>query len=875
MNQDSTAQIPTTPDGFKSLILSKYPNGVASDGRNYTDISAPDLTKMIVNKFPDGVTNSGQKYSDFLTGDQQEQMKVDNNRKAVGGFLDQILNAPASLVSGAEEKILGTGVFGKFAQSQAQKSEQNGIQSPFGTGVVTPPKNAMDVVSKGIETGADVLAATNPELGGWAIPGLFGASAATGALSQGKTGGQATEAGIGTGLLTFFGGKILGDIAEVAGSSLSKVLSMGSTKAISEAMGSFSEKISSLVKADPTVIANPSVISEAQSTYEGLQKGLWDEISMGGKVGDINSKAQTSMIQSAQGEINEAFRDVRGEFANPFKLAPIPLNTTSEVSFSGTLRDLGNAKAQYGGETANALPSDLEGMSDEAKAQFSEQQGSGMPSKTWQNYEDAVSPILNPDGTLKPGLTLQDVLKGKMAAESGFTASGDSISPQIQKSVEGLFRQAESDALALVKTSASPEVQSQIFNENGVTKWKEAWANAQEALKSKLTDAVNNFVNPGKFFSDVLEGLSGKGVTSEQVASFKNMFQGDNQKVFQDGLYNKLLDTLKANVDRGAFSENVSLVDNLLKNSSEIFSPAQRNAIEYGLKPMASQSFNDFLGNVGAEKTEEIAPGAVGAAQSAATNQRISGLLENTLESNDPDVLFKKLSGLTTNDLETVRSKLTSEGQEQLDSFLKQKTMENLSVATKNPITGKYNIKGMIQLADKLQGIRSGLSEESKTSLDAFTRLVETQKNLEGVSVTKFGSIITGLRKMLVAHFAGGLGEYSGITSIAKGLTGEDETVSATKYVSLMKQMLDDGKAITGDDILKFSGLKKAGMDAVSIGADLIKNLSPLVAGNVSKNSMDQDEYMRRAANLMGRQPTDEETTALQNQYAANNSSTQ
>lgn len=55
-----------TPDAFKQRILSKYPNGVASDGTPYSQMDATDLTQRIVSKYPDAVTSDGYKYSQFL-----------------------------------------------------------------------------------------------------------------------------------------------------------------------------------------------------------------------------------------------------------------------------------------------------------------------------------------------------------------------------------------------------------------------------------------------------------------------------------------------------------------------------------------------------------------------------------------------------------------------------------------------------------------------------------------------------------------------------------------------------------------------------------------------------------------------------------------
>lgn len=55
-----------TPDTFKQRLVNVHPNGVASDGRKYSDIPAAELTQMVVNVHPDGVTKDGYKYSDFL-----------------------------------------------------------------------------------------------------------------------------------------------------------------------------------------------------------------------------------------------------------------------------------------------------------------------------------------------------------------------------------------------------------------------------------------------------------------------------------------------------------------------------------------------------------------------------------------------------------------------------------------------------------------------------------------------------------------------------------------------------------------------------------------------------------------------------------------
>lgn len=67
-----------TPEAFQARILQKYPDGVASDGTAYKDMSALELTQRIVNKFPDAVTNDGHKYSDFLGN---EKTRADSESK--------------------------------------------------------------------------------------------------------------------------------------------------------------------------------------------------------------------------------------------------------------------------------------------------------------------------------------------------------------------------------------------------------------------------------------------------------------------------------------------------------------------------------------------------------------------------------------------------------------------------------------------------------------------------------------------------------------------------------------------------------------------------------------------------------------------------
>ncbi len=92
----------TTPDNFKQRILTKYPNGVASDGRKYADIPALELTQKIVEKFPTATTNDGIAYSSFLNPPEKQPTKV-------GAFIRGVAKIPIqaglSVAAGAKQLV--------------------------------------------------------------------------------------------------------------------------------------------------------------------------------------------------------------------------------------------------------------------------------------------------------------------------------------------------------------------------------------------------------------------------------------------------------------------------------------------------------------------------------------------------------------------------------------------------------------------------------------------------------------------------------------------------------------------------------------------------------------------------------------------------
>lgn len=114
-NEFNATQFPTNPTGLKGLIISKHPNGIASDGRRYADIPALELANKITTKFPNGVTNDGRKYSDFL-GTPAAQPKTQNalgatfpstgTESKLGGALKTIGNIPSSAYQFAKNTLM-------------------------------------------------------------------------------------------------------------------------------------------------------------------------------------------------------------------------------------------------------------------------------------------------------------------------------------------------------------------------------------------------------------------------------------------------------------------------------------------------------------------------------------------------------------------------------------------------------------------------------------------------------------------------------------------------------------------------------------------------------------------------------------------------
>ena len=65
------------PEDFKKRILTKYPDGTASDGTKYADMDATELTRRMVEKYPDGQTSDGIPYKNFLQNKPVQETKED------------------------------------------------------------------------------------------------------------------------------------------------------------------------------------------------------------------------------------------------------------------------------------------------------------------------------------------------------------------------------------------------------------------------------------------------------------------------------------------------------------------------------------------------------------------------------------------------------------------------------------------------------------------------------------------------------------------------------------------------------------------------------------------------------------------------------
>lgn len=129
----------TSPDTFKQLITAQHPDGMASDGRAYKDIPAPELIKMVVDKYPTGITKTGVSYSSYLP------------QQKTGGFGSSISDAFQSGVGQIKQG---------FQQGQSATNPLQAIESgvTFGAGLVNTAFSPLAPIFSPISKGVNAVA---------------------------------------------------------------------------------------------------------------------------------------------------------------------------------------------------------------------------------------------------------------------------------------------------------------------------------------------------------------------------------------------------------------------------------------------------------------------------------------------------------------------------------------------------------------------------------------------------------------------------------------------------------------------------------------------------------------------------------------------
>lgn len=183
----------SNPDAFKRLILSKHPDGIASDGRRYAEIDARELTQKIVDKFPDAVTNSGIPYKSFLG---QEKQKLQSFLQKAGNVVKTIQQPFVSIAAAPVQALAkAIGQPDPYANKALAGVEVSPIDKPLRklgeVGVIA---------SYAIPYGRFAKLGTLGKIGTGATSG-YGIDVAS-SLAGGKTGKEALKPGLGTTLGT-------------------------------------------------------------------------------------------------------------------------------------------------------------------------------------------------------------------------------------------------------------------------------------------------------------------------------------------------------------------------------------------------------------------------------------------------------------------------------------------------------------------------------------------------------------------------------------------------------------------------------------------------------------------------------------------------
>lgn len=107
-------KIDKSSQSFKDKLVNKYPDGVASDGRRYSDIPSYELVKMVSNKFPEWVTSDGVPYKDYITWTEKATLGLQWLQKAPGANIrESLIQSGKEMWRGLVQPIvwLGKGIY--------------------------------------------------------------------------------------------------------------------------------------------------------------------------------------------------------------------------------------------------------------------------------------------------------------------------------------------------------------------------------------------------------------------------------------------------------------------------------------------------------------------------------------------------------------------------------------------------------------------------------------------------------------------------------------------------------------------------------------------------------------------------------------------
>lgn len=136
-----------TPEAFKKRFIEKHGDGVADDGRNYSQIPAPEIVVKVIRKYGDGNTTDGIPYREFLPRPASPDDSLEYRLKQI----EELYNAPKSEFYTPNGTIRGqTNAEEKFTTKVTKRENENELvktlKAPF-----RAVYNAMETPSQGLQ----------------------------------------------------------------------------------------------------------------------------------------------------------------------------------------------------------------------------------------------------------------------------------------------------------------------------------------------------------------------------------------------------------------------------------------------------------------------------------------------------------------------------------------------------------------------------------------------------------------------------------------------------------------------------------------------------------------------------------------------------